>query len=92
MIKIIRLKSGEELMGEVTLGESTHAVKDVSLIIPTENGIGLMDYMPYSTVPEKGLEIPSDFIAWIVDPVEGLLKQYKSIHSKIITPSQGLIT
>ena len=92
MAKIVRLKSGEELIGLVTKSEGVYTMKDISLIVPTEKGIGLMDYMPYSTVPEKGLEISADFVAWIVDPVDGLLQQYKSIHSKIITPNQGLIT
>lgn len=92
MAKIVRLKSGEELIGSVTKRDGVYIMKDISLIVPTEKGIGLMDYMPYSTVPEKGLEIPADFVAWVVDPVDGLLQQYKSIHSKIITPNQGLIT
>ena len=92
MAKIVRLKSGEELIGSVTKSEGVYTMKDISLIVPTEKGIGLMDYMPYSTVPEKGLDITSDFVAWVVDPVDGLLQQYKSIHSKIITPNQGLIT
>ena len=92
MAKIVRLKSGEELIGSVTKSDGVYIMKDISLIVPTEKGIGLMDYMPYSTVPEKGLEIPADFVAWVVDPVDGLLQQYKSIHSKIITPNQGLIT
>lgn len=92
MAKIVRLKSGEELIGSATKRDGVYIMKDISLIVPTEKGIGLMDYMPYSTVPEKGLEIPADFVAWVVDPVDGLLQQYKSIHSKIITPNQGLIT
>lgn len=91
MIKIVRLKSGEELLGELTINEDVFSMKNISLILPTEKGIGLMDYMPYSSVPENGLDITSDFVAWVVDPVEGLLKQYQSIHSKIVTPSQKLI-
>ena len=91
MIKIVRLKSGEELLGELPITEEAFSMKNISLIVPTEKGIGLMDYMPYSSVPEKGLEITPDFVAWAVDPVEGLLKQYQSIHSKIVTPSQKLI-
>lgn len=91
MISIVRLKSGEELLAEVTKKEEVYSLKNVSLIIPTEKGIGLMDYMPYSKVPEIGLDVSIDFVAWVVEPVEGLLQQYKSIHSKIITPPKGLI-
>jgi len=91
MIKIVRLKSGEELIGDITKSEGNYTIKNVSLILPTEKGIGLMDFMPYSDVPEVGLEVSSDFVAWISNPVEGLLKQYKSIHSKVITPSSKII-
>jgi len=92
MIKIIRLNSGEELLAETSISNGVYTLKDVSIIIPTENGVGLMDFMAYSTVPEKGLEIKSDFIAFTTEPVDGLRKQYEKAYSKIITPSQGLIT
>jgi hypothetical protein len=92
MIKIIRLNSGEELIAETKIQDLTYILSNVSIIIPTEKGVGLMDFMAYSTVPDKGLEIKSEFVAFTSEPVEGLLKQYKSIYSKIITPSQGLIT
>ena len=92
MIKIIRLNSGEELIAETSITDGVYTLKDVSIIIPTENGIGLMDFMAYSTVPEKGLEIKSEFVAFTSEPVEGLRKQYQQAYSKIITPDQKLIT
>ena len=91
MIKILRLKSGEELLAKVTMAESSYMLEDVSLIIPTEKGIGLMDFMPYSDIPENGFVVDEDFIAWIVNPSEGLLNKYKTIYSKIITQNQSLI-
>ena len=65
---------------------------DISLIMPTEKGVGLMDWMPYSEIPEKGVFIKNEIVFLVTEPVEGFLQQYKSLHSKIITPSQGLIT
>ena len=92
MIKLIRLMSGEELIANVIDKDIGIEISDVSLIVPTEKGIGLMDYMPYSKISDSITFIKNDFIAFITEPVEGLEKQYKQIHSKIITPSQGLIT
>ena len=53
MIKIIRLNSGEELIAETKIEDLTYVLSNVSIIIPTEKGIGLMDFMAYSTVPDK---------------------------------------
>ena len=91
MIKIIRLKSGEELIAETKVQNGVYSLSDVSIIIPTEKGIGLMDFMSYSTVPEKGLEVKEDFVAFTSEPVEGLRKQYQQSYSKLITPNQNLI-
>jgi hypothetical protein len=92
MIKLIRLTSGEELICEAKKDDSGYNCTDISLIMPTEKGVGLMDWMPYSQIPEKGVFIKNEIVFLVTDPVEGFLQQYKSIHSKIITPSQGLIT
>jgi hypothetical protein len=92
MIKLIRLTSGEELIATVKEIEEGYICTDISLIMPTEKGVGLMDWMPYSLIPEKGVFIKNEIVFLVTEPVEGFLKQYKSLHSKIITPSQGLIT
>ena len=92
MIKLIRLTSGEEMIAEVKEVEGGLQATDISLIMPSEKGVGLMDWMPYSTIPEKGVFLKDEIIFLTTEPVEGFLKQYKGLHSKIITPSQGLIT
>ena len=92
MIRLIRLTSGEELICEAKDHEGGYICTDISLIMPTEKGVGLMDWMPYSQIPEKGVFIKNEIVFLVTEPVEGFLQQYKSLHSKIITPSQGLIT
>jgi hypothetical protein len=92
MIKLIRLMSGEEIIANVVDKDIGIEVSDVSLIVPTEKGIGLMDYMPYSTISDSTTFIKNDFIAFVTEPVDGLKKQYQQIHSKLITPNQSIIT
>jgi hypothetical protein len=92
MIRLIRLTSGEEIICEAKETEGGYNCTDISLIMPTEKGVGLMDWMPYSQIPEKGVFIGDAVIFLVTEPVEGFLQQYKSLHSKIITPKQGLIT
>lgn len=90
-IKIVRLATGEELICEVSGGPETYTFKDVAILIPTEqNSLGLAPFMAYSNAP-KGMTVASHFIMFIVDPVDGLLKQYQNMFSKVITPTQKII-
>ena len=90
-IKIVRLATGEELLATVSGGPEQYTLTDVAILIPTqENSLGLAPFMAYSDAP-KGMTIASNFVMFIVDPVEGLKKQYQSMFSKVITPESKII-
>jgi hypothetical protein len=90
-IKIVRLATGEELLATVSGGPDQYTLTDVAILIPTqENSLGLAPFMAYSDAP-KGMTIASNFVMFIVDPVEGLKKQYQSMFSKVITPESKII-
>lgn len=95
-IKIVRLATGEELICEVKSVEGRLDLKvlvDVAILIPTQqNSLGLAPFMAYSNAKE-GMTISTDFIMFIVEPVEGLLQQYKQMFkpNSIITPSEKKI-
>lgn len=91
MIKIIRLISGEEVVATVKEVEGGYNITDPALIVPTEKGIGLMDMMPYSAMGESETFIKESVIVFVTEPIEGLLKKYQSLYSKIITPDSSLI-
>jgi len=91
MIKLIRLISGEEVVAAVKEVDGGYNISDPALIVPTEKGIGLMDMMPYSSMGESETFIKESAIVFITEPVAGLLKKYKSLYSKIITPDSSLI-
>lgn len=90
-VKLVRLSSGEELlcaMKSETVDGIT--IEDVTVIIPTENrNIGLAPWMPYAET--DGMFIKKDYVAFIIDPVDQLAEQHRSIHSKILTPNQKIV-
>ena len=91
MIQIIRLTSGEEVLADIETTEEGYKLRDAALIVPTENGIGLMDWMAYSTIAETPLFIEKQYVMFTVEPIDGLRKQYQSAYSKVITPDKKLI-
>ena len=91
-IKLVRLHSGEEILCTVTsMTRDNIIIEDVTVIIPTQDrNIGLAPLMPYAET--NGMSIKLDYIAFMIEPVEQLAEQYRSIHSKIITPSTTIVT
>jgi hypothetical protein len=92
-IQIVRLSTGEELMAEVSQEGNTINLKNVGILIPTQqNSLGIAPFMAYSEAKE-GFDIQSNFIMFAVPPVQGLLDQYNEMFnpSKIITPDKKII-
>lgn len=89
-IKIIRLSTGEELLATVneSIGSKNFRLTDIAILIPTQqNSLGLAPFMAYSNASDGGFEISPQFVMFMVDPVDGLKKQYQNMFSKIITPA-----
>jgi hypothetical protein len=92
-VKIVRLSTGEELICEVHSVEGAKVLKDVAILIPTQqNSLGLAPFMAYSEA-KNGMTVATNFIMFMVDPVEGLLQQYKQMFkpNSIITPGEKKI-
>lgn len=90
-IKIVRLSTGEELLCEVTGGPDHYTLKDVAILIPTQqNSLGLAPFMAYSEA-QNGMTVASQFVMFMVDPVQDLKGQYQQMFSKVVTPDSKLI-
>ncbi len=91
-IKIVRISTGEELIATVEhIPGPLVRLKDVAILIPTQqNSLGLAPFMAYADHGD-GLEIDPHFVMFITDPVEGLKQQYQSMFSKIITKDPKII-
>jgi hypothetical protein len=84
MIKIVKISTAEELVGDIIDHENEIEIKEPCAIamIPsqsslTSHSMGLIPYAGYT----KGhtVTIKKDKIVWIAEPVEELYNQYNSI-------------
>lgn len=95
MIKLIRLVSGEEIIAEIKHEKSNPDeihIKDAIILIPAGEGkIGFMPFMPYTTAKD-GLELRTQDIMFMVDPIDQLVTQFKSARSGISLPSAKILT
>jgi len=92
-IQIVRLVTGEELICEVSQEGSTINLKNVGILIPTQqNSLGIAPFMQYSDAKD-GFDIQSNMIMFAVAPVKGLKDQYNEMFnpSSIITPEEKKI-
>lgn len=86
-VKIVRLTSGEELIGTL----NGNKLSDVAILIPTQqNSLGLAPFMAYAEF--KYLELNEKDVMFTVDPVADLKAQYDNMFNKILTPNQKIIT
>ena len=102
-IKLMRLSTGEDLIGDVTGTFTKNQGTGVKTGITVENpcivyitqtqtgghNVGLTRWMPYAD--NKTFEIDDNFIVTIAEPAADLAKQYDQVFgSGIIVPQQGI--
>ena len=96
--KVVRLISGEELMGVISDTGESYKIKDVCQIAtsyadPTSATarIGLAPFLPYTTAKD-GIEIKKDMILFVVDPVNELINEYSKVFgSGLVLPETNTI-
>ena len=89
-VKILRLTSGEELIGKVTHSDDSYNIKKVYILIPMGKGqIGFAPYMPY-TKAEDGIDIPDIHVMFALYPMIEMENQYTSAISGLVTAPAGM--
>ena len=89
---LVRLSSGEEIIGEVTETENLITIKDGYTLIPAGEGrIGMMPFMAY-TKAKDGITIDKSFVVFTVEPADDLQEQVRSMSSGIVTPNKKIVT
>jgi len=90
-MKLVRLSSGEEIIGKVTETETSVTIKDGYQLIPAGEGkIGFMPFMAY-TKAEQGVTISKQFVLFMVEPIEDLVNQIRQMDSGIVVPDSKVI-
>jgi len=91
-VKLVRLKSGEELIGKCVINEdgSTHIDKPVILVPTGEGSVGLMPYMPYTDIVNSGIDVPEDFVLFVLDLHEELFNHYNTQFGSGLVVPKGI--
>ena len=91
-MKLVRLASGEEVIGKVVDNGSDITITDGYSLIPAGEGkIGFMPFMAY-TKAKEGITIPKNFVVFMVDPVDELVDQVRQMDTGLVTPKNKIIT
>ena len=91
-MKLVRLSSGEEVIGKVRESENSIVIENGYSLIPAGEGkIGFMPFMAY-TKAKTGISIDRKFVVFIVEPVDELVDQVRQMDSGIVTAKPGIIT
>ena len=91
-MKLVRLSSGEEVIGKVKENENDIVIENGYSLIPAGEGkIGFMPFMAY-TKAKDGITIDRKFVVFIVEPVDELVDQVRQMDSGIVTAKAGIIT
>jgi len=90
-MKLIRLSSGEEVIGKVVENEDSITITDGYSLIPAGEGkIGFMPFMAY-TKAKDGITIDNKFVLFIVDPVDQIVDQVREMDSGIQVASSKIV-
>jgi len=85
-VKLIRLTTGEEILAKAESTPTGWILKDPAIIVPVGQGkLGFAKWLPYAQT-EKGIEIPSNFVMFHLDPDIDLVNQYTSMVSGLVVP------
>jgi hypothetical protein len=94
-IKILKLITGEEVLGEVVEGgldtNNITLKNTVALVIqPSQQGLQ-MGFLPWGNMVEGNITLSYSNIIYIGDPKDDLRTNYSSMFGGIVTPPKQLI-
>lgn len=91
-MKLVRLSSGEEVIGKVRESENSIVIEDGYSLIPAGEGkIGFMPFMAY-TKAKEGILIDRKFVVFVVEPLEELVDQIRQMETGLTVPSGKIVT
>lgn len=91
-MKLVRLSSGEEIIGKVRESENSIVIENGYSLIPAGEGkIGFMPFMAY-TKAKDGILIDRKFVVFIVEPIDELVNQVRQMDTGITVPSGKIVT
>lgn len=97
-IKLLRLKSGEDVVADIDENEDTVTIENPAVIMPMgdprQSGtvqMGFAPWVPFSD--DKQLEISKDWIVFITEPATDIVNNYRqAFGSGIVVPPTKIDT
>lgn len=91
-MELIRLSSGEEVIGNVTDNGDSVTIKNGYSLLPAGEGkIGFMPFMAY-TKAKDGITIDKRFVLFVVEPATELADQVRQMDTGLTVPKNRIIT
>jgi hypothetical protein len=95
-VKILRLVTGEELLGEVLDLNNTLQIKNPVRIVvmpnkldPKTPNVGFAPWAEFSE--DKSFDLDKSHIIAIINPIKEFVNQYNSMFGGLVVPSSNLI-
>ena len=92
-VKLLRLKSGEDIVAEHVQGKigQNITIENPAMLMPMSDGrgqqvqVGLAPWMPFSA--EKRFDIPGDWVLLMTEPAQDIVNNYNQVFgSGIVVP------
>tara|TARA_B100001113_G_scaffold352940_1_gene355716 strand:- start:17530 stop:17856 length:327 start_codon:yes stop_codon:yes gene_type:complete len=101
-LKLVRLSSGEEIIGKVKMNTFNEDYKEfypasitlrdgVCLVAAEEGRLGFIPYLPY-TKAHEGVTINMQHILFIVDPADEVKDKVQEMTSGIVRADASILT
>ena len=88
-IKLVRLSTGEEVVGRITETEDTVAIVDGILLVPAGEGkMGMIPFVPYGDGSD--VVVNRNHVMFITEPGAQLKAQIVKVTSGLEIPTEGL--
>ena len=88
-IRLVKLKSGEELIGDVTVISNDVIISNPCQLMPTDQGLGFTPWPPFAK--HDNVTVKSDWVICITQPVDAAKNAWSSkFGSGIILPNVQL--
>lgn len=94
-VRLVRLVSGEELVGQIDETETEVTIKKAAIVIVQpprtageQMGIAMIGWMPYTQARQDGVTVKKQHVLFIVNPEPNMVKTYneKFTSDSILVP------
>lgn len=89
--KILKLSSGEEIIGNVTESESSYIIEKPAAIVFDHNNFGMIPFMPFTE--NHTVTFDKNLVPGIGIPAPELVSEYKRVYEPdaIIVPPKSIV-